>query len=477
MRRFPPFPFLLALVWTLALSPAAHAGEYVVRAGTNAVARDSAGMTRLVTFFRPLGLIPRRELRNLPGTLVAEMPAETARLLALQGYDVQLLPTLHLAADGAPWPLDRANQRTLPLDGNAARPYTGRGVRIFVLDSSLFPNLDEFGTRIAGGTDYLEDGLGVFNTCGADHTHATIVASAAAGKVYGVAPEASLFLMRISDCGGNIYGFAELAALDDILTWRQANPTVPAVVNMSYAGFGANPAEEALFQKLDALGVLLVDAAGNNGDDACRYSPASSPETVTVGISDIADQRAPRSGYGRCVDLFAPGKDVTTQGGNQPIVASGSSLSAPFVAGTLALLLEQLPDLPPSQVRQLLLTNATKGIVGGDLGAGSPNLLLYDGPLHEDVSRFISRWFPGEHRFTTQIGVTLNGTPTPFPQVHLYRGPSKDGHCQGVPFATVELQADGSAVSNIVGWKQAPAFLCVETQRKTVFDRFVRILG
>ncbi len=477
MRRFPPFPFLLALVWTLALSPAARAGEYVVRAGTNTVARDSAGMTRLVTFFRPLGLVPRRELRNLPGTVVAEMPAETARLLAFQGYDVQLLPTLHLTADGAPWPLDRVNQRTLPLDGNAVRPYTGRGVRIFVLDTSIFPNLDEFGARIVGGTDYLSDGLGVFNTCGTDHTHATIVSSAAAGKVYGVAPEASLFLMRIADCAGNIYGFAELAALDDIVTWRQANPTVPAVVNMSYIGFGPNAAEEALFQQLDALGVLLVDAAGNNGADACQSTPASSPETITVGISDILDQRPPRSGFGRCVDLFAPGKDVTTQGGEQPTVNSGSSISAPFVTGTLALLLEQLPDLPPAQIRQLLLINATAGALVGDLGAGSPNRLLYDGPVHEEVTRFISRWFPAEHRFTTQIEVSINATPTPFPQVHLFRGPSRDGHCQGLPFATVTLGAAGSAVSNIVGWRQAPVFLCVETQRKTVFDRFVRTLG
>src|SRR5436853_138910 len=122
MRRLPRYPFLLALASTLALSPAARAGEYLVRAGTNTAARDSAGMARLVTFFRPLGLFPRRELRNLPGTLVVEMPAETARLMALQGYDVQLLPTLHLAADGVPWPLDRANQRNLPLDGNGARP-------------------------------------------------------------------------------------------------------------------------------------------------------------------------------------------------------------------------------------------------------------------------------------------------------------------------------------------------------------------
>jgi hypothetical protein len=433
-------------------------------------------MAGMVAPFRSLGLVARRELKNLPDTLVAEMPAETARLMALQGYDVQLLPTLHLAADSVPWSLDRVNQRPLPLDGNAAHPFTGRGVRIFFIDTSIFPNLDEFGTRVAGGTDYLTDGIGVFNGCGMDHTHGTTVASAAAGKVYGIAPDATLFFMRIADCSGALYGSAELAALDDVVTWRKANLTTPTIVNMSYVGLGANPAEEALLQKLDALGVLLVDAAGNAGDDACQYTPASSPETITVGISDIFDQRAPRSGVGRCVDLFAPGKDIPVEGGTGPILSSGSSISAPFVTGTLALLLEQLPDLPPAQVRQLFFVNATHGVLVGDL-AGSPNVLLYDGPLREEVTRFIPRWFPDAHRFSVQIGITINGTPTPFPQVRLFRGLSRNGHCQGVPFATATLGADGVALSKVAGWRQPPTFLCIETERKTVIDRYVGPLG
>jgi subtilisin family serine protease len=432
-------------------------------------------MARLATDFGPLGLVPKRALRNLPDTWIAEMPAATARLLALQGYEVQPLPILHLDADEAPWPLDRSNQRALPLDRDTSRPYTGKGVQIFILDGSVFPGLPEFDDRLTG-TDYLGDGLGVFNTCGGTQTHATGVASAAAGKVYGVAPGAAITVLRISDCIGAVSPAAELAALDDVITWKKAHPTVPAVVNMSYSGLGPHPPEEALFQQLDALGVLLVTSAGNHQDDACHYTPASSPETLAAGISDVADQRGPRSDFGPCVDLFAPGKDVTVQAGETPVTGSGTSISAPFVAGTLALLFEQLPDLPAAQIRKLLLQNATRGVMVGDLGPGSPNRLLYDGPVREEVTRLIPRWFPTEHRFTTQIGVAINGLATPFPQIRLFRGPQKDGQCQGTPFATVTLGADGTAVSTVIGWRQAPAFLCVETQRKAVFDRYVRTL-
>jgi subtilisin family serine protease len=470
-------PLLVLSALGASLAGPIRAAEYLVRSGSNAPDPKVAGrLAEAVAPYRALGLVLRRELRNLPGNLVAEMPAATASAMAAAGFDVQLLLPLHVTTDGPPWSLDRMNQRALPLDGSAARPYTGAGVRIFLLDTSLYPNLADLGNRVVGATDYLENGEGVYTTCGTDHTHASIVAGAAAGTLYGAAPGAEIFLLRIGDCAGTISVSAELAALDDLVTWRQANPTVPAVANMSFLGISPNPAEEALFQTLDSLGVLLVDAAGNNGDDACQYRPAASPETITVGISDLNDQRPPRSGFGTCVDLFAPGKDVPTLAGPQPVVASGSSISAPFVAGTLALLREQFPDLPAAALRKLLLQNATQGVLTGDLGAGSPNRLLYDGPVHEDVSRFIPRWFPAEHRFTTQIGVTINGTPTPFLQIRLFRGPAKDGRCQGQPFATPTLAANGTTVNTIVGWKQSPAFLCVETQAGTVFDRFVRTL-
>src|SRR5579885_2209047 len=109
------------------------------------------------------------------------MPDDSARLLSLQWYCVQPLPVYHVAADDTPWSLDRPNQRALPLDGDASRPYTGHGVRLFILDTSIFPNLPEFEDRQIGGTDYLADGVGLYSTCNSDHTHATIVASAAVG--------------------------------------------------------------------------------------------------------------------------------------------------------------------------------------------------------------------------------------------------------------------------------------------------------
>src|SRR5436309_13267483 len=97
MRRTPPSPILLAARVTLALAPAASAAEYAVRAGTNAAAHDPQEMARFATFFRPLGLVPKRALRHLPDTLIAEMPQETARLLALPGYEFSPLPVYHFS--------------------------------------------------------------------------------------------------------------------------------------------------------------------------------------------------------------------------------------------------------------------------------------------------------------------------------------------------------------------------------------------
>jgi len=82
-----------------------------------------------------------------------------------------------------------------------------------------------------------------------------------------------------------------------------------SVVSMSLGASKFKPLDDAV-EKLVAEGVAVVVAAGNNGGDAGATSPASAPNALTVGASDINDARASFSNYGPVVDVHAPGVDV-----------------------------------------------------------------------------------------------------------------------------------------------------------------------
>ena len=58
---------------------------------------------------------------------------------------------------------------------------------------------------------------------------------------------------------------------------------------------------------LVASGVTTAIAAGNSNADAANFSPASTPSVITVGASEIGDNKASYSNYGAVVDIWAPG--------------------------------------------------------------------------------------------------------------------------------------------------------------------------
>ena len=85
-------------------------------------------------------------------------------------------------------------------------------------------------------------------------------------------------------------------------------------------------------------------AAGNDGAEACLTAPANVPLVITVGAyndrQDVDNAFADFSNYGRCVDLWAPGTGINAAlaGSVQEDVKDGTSMSAPQVAGAIALL-------------------------------------------------------------------------------------------------------------------------------------------
>src|SRR5207302_646813 len=126
-------------------------------------------------------------------------------------------------------------------------------------------------------------------------------------------------------------------------------------------------------------GVTYVVAAGNSSADACAQSPARAPAAITVGASDASDTRASFSNYGTCVDLFAPGVSITSAWNSSDTATntiSGTSMASPHVAGVAALYLSQVGNVPASTVAAALVANASAGRLV-NVGAGSPNLLLY----------------------------------------------------------------------------------------------------
>lgn len=310
---------------------------------------------------------------------------------ALKGFAATLSPTALDALEGDPrvkyveqdavinifgeqpdatWGLDRIDQRDLPLDGTYAYSSTGAGVHVYIVDTGVLATHTEFAGRIGDGFSSVDDGEGT-NDCNGHGSH---VSGTALGTTYGVAKEATLHPVRVLNCRGSGTTSGVIAGVD----WVTANFQTPAVANMSLGG-AASPALDTAVSNAVAAGVTFIAAAGNSNRDACTYSPARVPEAITVGATANDDARAYYSNTGSCVDIFAPGTDITSagkDGDDATATLSGTSMAAPHVTGAAALYLETHPAATAKEVADALVAYSSPDRVA-DAGEGSPNALLY----------------------------------------------------------------------------------------------------
>jgi hypothetical protein len=268
------------------------------------------------------------------------------------------------------WALDRIDQRNLPLNNSFTYHQTGAGAHLYIIDSGIRGDLAEFSARLDStvSMSFVYPFDPFFDCFG----HGTPVASLAGGTTYGVAKQATIYSLQVGDCNGSSDDGDAIAAIDHILTYGDS----PGIINISIyydPSWALDTAVQAAIQQ----GFSVVVIAGNGDDDACDYSPARVAAAITVGASTDDDERWFGSNWGTCVDLFAPGDFVraaSADGGYDEY--SGTSMSSPMVAGVVALARASGSGLYPTIAQKLIKESATSGVLG-DIGTGSPNLLLY----------------------------------------------------------------------------------------------------
>lgn len=156
----------------------------------------------------------------------------------------------------------------------------------------------------------------------------------------------------------------------------QSSPKLTQVavpVNMSLGGLAIHPYEVEMMNKALAAGVIPVISMGNNGKTIACY-PAALQGILAVGATTMYDTKAAFSNGGSWISVCAPGESIYScgNGGNNwsnyssfDVKSSyrwmsGTSMSAPFVTGTIAYLLSINPELTGYQIKTILERTADK---------------------------------------------------------------------------------------------------------------------
>jgi serine protease AprX len=286
--------------------------------------------------------------------------------------------------------------------------YDGAGVGVALIDSGAGATPDDLADAAGGGSridqfvDFVNGGVAPYD----DYGHGTHVAGIVAGNGTdsdgartGIAPAARLIVLKALDASGQGRISDVIAALNYAVAQKDALHI--RVINLSiatgvYESYDDDPLTLAAKEAV-AAGIVVVAAAGNNGtspDGRLQYggitAPGNAPWVLTVGASshmgtlDRADDtiaafssRGP-SAFDEAAkpDLVAPGVGIESLSdpdsafyvsrspyllpGTVPtsylpyLSLSGTSMSAPVVSGTVALMLQANPDLTPNQVKAIL---------------------------------------------------------------------------------------------------------------------------
>jgi serine protease AprX len=349
-------------------------------------------------------LLGGRVVRRLPGidALAIDVPNRVLSTLAANPLVARISHDRPVAAA-----MDRTSTTVGARAVRNQLHVDGSGIGVAVIDSGITPWHDDLGDGAGGQrmiqfVDFVNGRPAPYD----DYGHGTHVAGIIAGNGYdsggartGIAPGVHLIALKVLDAAGQGRISDVIAALDyvvanrDLLNIRVVNLSVAGGVHESYQ---TDPLTLAAKRAVSA-GIVVVAASGNNGrgpTGRTRYagitSPGNAPWVLTVGASthmgtiDRADDtmaafssRGPGAiDYGATPDPVAPGVGIesladpssalyvapnaallsgTVAASQYPYMSlTGSSMAAPLVTGTIALMLQANPALTPNASKAIL---------------------------------------------------------------------------------------------------------------------------
>jgi major intracellular serine protease len=227
--------------------------------------------------------------------------------------------------------------------------YKGQDVVVAVLDTGCQTDHPDLQGRIIDGYNFTDDynanALNYYDNNGhGTHVAGTIAANANGKGISGVAPESKLLVCKVLNGEGSGYYDWIIQGIQFAINWRGPNGERVRVINMSLGG------PEDVREMHDAIieavlnDILVVVAAGNEGDDSedtfeIAY-PSSYNEVIEIGAVDFNKELAYFSNNNTELDCVAPGVDIkSTYIGSTYAVLDGTSMATPHVSGALALII------------------------------------------------------------------------------------------------------------------------------------------
>jgi len=396
-----PNKYIVILNDDLASNPSVAVRRAQVTLIANALARAHAGK---------VGFIYETALKGFS----IELPNETAAMAVSQNPQVQwveevgLIQISDVQYNPPSWGLDRVDQMDLPLNGQYVYNSTGSGINAYIIDTGIRSTHVDFGGRAVIAADFINEG----NSGGNNDFfgHGTHVAGTVGGASYGVAKSVSILSVKVCNGSGGCPTDAIIGGVNYVTNAHNANPSVPAVANMSLGTCsGTIPSIDSAVQSSIDAGVTYSIAAGNgdcfgNPQDAGNVTPAHIHDAITVGATDISDQVAFFSNFGSVLDLYAPGVNITSDwkdSDTETNTISGTSMATPHDTGAVALYLQGRTGMSncsaypiqgvaspyggaistcPDRVARFIDANASLSKIGG-VPSGTANRLLFTGSI------------------------------------------------------------------------------------------------